>query len=225
MRTARSSLRVPLVTPVVVALRDPVVVFLLLAGFFDGISGNPIHSLLLFAAALALGWDRNARARDENAVAGSRPAHFDGGAVAAERSVPLATQERTSNAVLKAVGVTGVVVYALLVGGFARYSWPATIAVLVVGIGAIGIAWRGSLHPGGPQPAPLDPAGTVAWWSVIVAASLWELTSLFLQPNLSTDSYAHPTLSFLTDGALASHPGRSVALVAWLAFGWFLIER
>ncbi len=223
MGTARSSLRVRFVSPVVVALRDPVVVFLLLAGFFDGISGNPIHSLLLFAAALALGWDRNSRARvgDAPAAVGA----VGGGTVAAERSVPLAIEERASNAVLKVVAVTGVVVYALLVGGFARYSWPATFAVVVVGMGAIALAWRGSLNPGRPEPAPLDPAGAVAWWSVIVAASLWELTSLFLQPNLTTDSYAHPTLSFLTDGALASHMGRSIALIAWLAFGWFLIER
>src|SRR5207253_6069435 len=36
------------------AIRNPVVAILFLAGVFDGISGNPIHSILLFAVALVL---------------------------------------------------------------------------------------------------------------------------------------------------------------------------
>ena len=57
------------------------------------------------------------------------------------------------------------------------------------------------------------------------ALSLWELISLLLQPSLTTDSYAHPTISVLTDPVLASHPGRTIVLILWLAFGWFLLRQ
>jgi hypothetical protein len=46
-----------------------------------------------------------------------------------------------------------------------------------------------------------------------------------LQPSITTDSYAHPTISTLTDPVLAASPGRSLVLAAWLAFGWYLVER
>src|SRR6266496_2291023 len=48
---------------VVAVLGNPVVVILVLAGIFDGLSGNPIHSILLFAVAVALAWDGLARHR------------------------------------------------------------------------------------------------------------------------------------------------------------------
>ena len=60
---------------------------------------------------------------------------------------------------------------------------------------------------------------------MVVALGLFELTNLLLQPSLTTDSYAHPTLSVMTDPVLASHPGRSAVLFLWLALGWFLFRR
>jgi hypothetical protein len=64
-------------------------------------------------------------------------------------------------------------------------------------------------------------ADTVVW----AGASVWELTPLYLQPNLATDSNAHPTLSYLADPLLASVAGRSAVLFGWLAFGWYLARR
>jgi hypothetical protein len=58
-----------------------------------------------------------------------------------------------------------------------------------------------------------------------VAAGLWELSALVLQPDLDTTSSAHPTISALTDPLLTSHAGRSVALAVWVAVGWFLVRR
>src|SRR5947207_15565922 len=49
--------RVPAAAIVRAGGRDPVVVILVLAGFFDAISGNPIHGLVLGAAAAALAFD------------------------------------------------------------------------------------------------------------------------------------------------------------------------
>ena len=57
----------------------------------------------------------------------------------------------------------------------------------------------------------------MAWVSLFIALGLWELSALLLQPTLTTDSYAHPTISVLTDPVLATHLGRSIALFAWLA--------
>jgi hypothetical protein len=188
-------------------LRDPVVVFLLLAGFFDGISGNPIHSILLFSAAVALAWDATVGARTGRPAVMPRPA---AGATKGRPLTPLV--------------MLGALIYAAVVGSFGRYSWPATAAVVVPAAALIAVAWRGPVR-GGPGAPELDPAGATAWASAFVALSLWELANLFLQPTLTTDSYAHPTLSVLTDPIIASHPGRSIMLFAWLAFGWFLVGR
>ena len=68
-------------------------------------------------------------------------------------------------------------------------------------------------------------AGTLVWAVVLVFGCLWELAALLLQPSITTDSYAHPTISTLTDPVLASSPGRSLVLAAWLALGWYLVER
>jgi hypothetical protein len=60
---------------------------------------------------------------------------------------------------------------------------------------------------------------------VWAGAAVWELTALYLQPSLHTDSYAHPTLSVLANPVLHSVPGRAAVLFAWLAFGWYLARR
>src|SRR5207249_11957569 len=105
-----------------------------------------------------------------------------------------------------------------------RDSWPATVAVVVPGATVLALMFRGPLDQGRESPR-LHPVGVVAWLSVFVGLALWELTSLLLQPSLTTDSYAHPTLSVLSDPILATHPGRSLGLFLWLAFGWFLVQR
>ena len=159
--------------------------------------------MLLFSAALALAWD----------AVWPRPLAppLLPGAVAGSRQIVLAF-------------VAAAFVYAAFVGDFPRYSWQATVAVIVPGALALSIAWRGPLRPR-PIPGPVGPVGAIAWLSVFVALSLWELVQLLLQPNLITDSYAHPTISVLTDPALATHPGRSIALLVWLLVGGWLLAR
>ena len=90
--------------------------------------------------------------------------------------------------------------------------------------GVLLIAWRGNLNKSAGS-RKLDPIGALAWASVFVALAIWELTELLLQPSLRTDSYAHPTISVLTDPVLATHLGRSIVLSLWLALGWFLVQR
>ena len=114
--------------------------------------------------------------------------------------------------------------YALVVGSFSRFSWPATVPVVALGTAVVVVGWRGPRRLR-PVSGPLPVAGTALWGGVFVAACLWELSSLLQQPNLETGSYAHPTISTLTDPVLATMAGRAVVLAAWLGLGWFLVER
>jgi len=184
--------------------RAIVVGILLLAGIFDGLSGNAIHSILLFGAAASLIWDalRHRTAEPLDAAP--------------------ATARPRSGAAIAVVAVLGVLAYAIVVGGFARYSWPMTTSVVVPAILVLVVARPGAVRSR-PEPEKVGPVGIVAWSSVFLALALWELTSLLLQPTFTTDSYAHPTISVMTDPILASHVGRTVALVAWAALGWFLV--
>jgi len=121
-------------------------------------------------------------------------------------------------------GLAGGACYAAIVGSFSRYSWPATVGVIALGAAVVAVGWRGPLRRR-RDPGPLPPVGSTLWAGLLVAGGLWELVSLLLQPDLRTASYAHPTISALTDPLLASHAGRSAALAAWLAIGWFLAGR
>jgi len=179
-----------------------VIVILALAGLFDGLAGNPVHAVLLVGVALLL-WSGV--------------------------DLPVQVEERSEAAVVPDDGhplvvLVIAVVYAVAVGGFDRYSWPATLAVIVLGVVGLMMAFRTS-RTIGPDPGPIGRRGAVAWASVFVALGLWELTNLLLQPDLVTGSYAHPTLSTLLDPILALHTGRSALLFVWLVLGWYLVKR
>jgi len=140
----------------------------------------------------------------------------------ARQGEPLAARPRRR---LLAVGwLAGGALYVLVVGSFSRYSWPATVPVVGLGVAVIVAGWRGPRHPR-PAPARLPTAGLALWGLVLAAGCLWELSSLLQQPTLTTSSYAHPTISTLTDPALSTWAGRSIVLAGWLGLGWFLVER
>ncbi|HYA51885.1 MAG TPA: hypothetical protein VEG33_12000, partial [Streptosporangiaceae bacterium] len=113
---------------------------------------------------------------------------------------------------------------AVMIGSFSRYSWPATVPVAGLGAAVVAIGWR-SPRQARPTPAGPPAAGLALWGLAFVAGCLWELWSLLEQPNLATSSYAHPTISTLTDPMLSTWVGRSVVLAGWLGLGWFLVER
>ena len=187
---------------VAAVVHEPVVAIMLVAAFFDGISGNPIHALLLGGVAIVLGRD----------IALGEP------------NPPVSLVERggwvpPSWIVL---GLSGA--FAIVVGAFPRYSWPATAGVVAMSAAAIAVAWRGPLVAR-TVPGPLPRAGVIAWASVFVAGALWELAALLQQPSLTADSQQHPTISTLTDPALATHLGRTLIMFGWLAAGWFLIRQ
>jgi hypothetical protein len=180
-----------------------VIAVLVLAATFDLLSGDPVvHGLVLFAAAGALAWDAFAGRHGRAVPPGPRPE-------------VLAPSPRL---------VLGGIVYAVVVGSFARYSWPASISVLVPGGAGVAAAWRG-VWGRRPEERRPERAGVIAWVSLFVALSLWELTNLLLQRSLTEGSPDHPTFSVLMDPILSSHAGRSLFLALWLALGWFLLHR
>jgi hypothetical protein len=205
-------------------LRQPIVMILLLIAFFTTISGKPLDGFLMLTVATLLVWDA---ARLRLASPASRSPGFQAAParLAGPAGAPPARAHATWFRLLSYVPwVAGGLVYAGVVGSFKRYSWPATIAVVALGCLMVAIGWQGPVRR---RAALTGQALRRAWlWAVIlVAGGLWELSSLLQQPHLTTDSYAHPTISALTDPLLASHPGRSVALGAWLLIGWFLAGR
>jgi hypothetical protein len=191
-------------------LRAPVVWVLLAIAFFTSISGKPVDGVLMLIVAVGLAWDAGRRAlrHPETGEATARADRLPG--------------RRRRVAVIALLA--GAVVYAGVVGSFSRYSWPATAGIIGLGAVVVLIGWHGPARAR-PDGGRLPVAGTLAWLAVLVAGCLWELSALLQQPSLTTDSPAHPTISTLTDPLLATFPGRSVALLAWVAFGWYLVDR
>lgn len=206
-------------------VRQPIVAILILISFFTVLSGKPLDGLLLVTVAIALAWDAGLHSRQAAAKVLTEPATRAG--LPAEPPAPPGAwrlRSRPPRLRLVAVGSAAAVVYALTVGSFTRYSWPATAGVVSIGASVVVVGW------GGPTrqrqiPAKFTRIGAFTWGTLFLGASLWELTALLMQPSIETSSYAHPTISTLTDPLLASAPGRFIALLGWIALGAYLVER
>jgi hypothetical protein len=207
-------------------IRQPIVAILLLISFFTVISGKPLDGLLMVVVATALAWEAGTQAREARAAR----------ALATRDALPLAQADESPQQSAWRVrtgrprprhivlGIAAAIVYSLTVGSFTRYSWPATAGVVGLGAGVVLVGW------GGPTRARQIPGrfarrGVMIWGSLLVAGGLWELAALLEQPNIEQSSWAHPTISTLTDPLLSTSLGRSVALLGWIGLGTFLVER
>lgn len=212
-------------TAIWAGVREPVVLILLLIAYFTWISGKPLDGLLMLVVGVCLAWDtaRRAAQAGQQEVSQQEAGQMGGGpaGVAMRQGPPPVTAWRRRLLVLAWLAAA---LYVVLVGSFSRYSWPATVAVVGLGVAVVVTGWR-SPRDSRPAPVKLPATGLALWGLVLVAGCLWELSSLLEQPTLTTDSYAHPTISTLTDPVLSTWAGRSVILVAWLGLGWFLVER
>lgn len=212
--------------------RQPIVAILLLIAFFTIISGKPLDGLLLVMVATALAWDAGLSAREAAApreaalTAGLAPRPGPGSPEPAQAAPPSAWRLRTRRPRLRhlALGAGAAVVYSLTVGSFTRYSWPATAGVVGLGAGVVVVGWGGPVRQR-DSAQKLSRTGVIAWGSILVAGGLWELGALLGQPTFAQSSYAHPTISTLTNPLLHSSLGRSVALLGWIGLGAFLAER
>ena len=209
--------------------REPVVWILLAIAFFTSISGKPVDGVLMLIVAAGLAWDAGRRAMQGQPAAGG-PANgiADAGPAGSVAGLPESgAAQRTSGRrrlLVLATLLIGAAAYAGVMGSFIRYSWPATAGIIILGTVVVLIGWHGPLRRRQAR-GRLPAAGTLAWVVVLVFGGLWELAALLLQPSITTDSYAHPTISTLTDPVLATSPGRALVLAAWLALGWYLVER
>jgi hypothetical protein len=197
-----------------VGLRQPVVIVLLLIAFFSSISGKPLDGLLMLIVAAGLAWD--ARLRSGPAAATVR----GGAAFSSPRPSGRGRHRVLAGLALLTAGI----VYAVVVGSYIRFSWPATMFVAGLGVVVVAIGWHGPVRSR-PEAGPLPRTGAALWFGVLLAGGIWEIWNLSHQPSLDTDSYAHPTISALSDPLLASHPGRSLMLGVWLLLGWYLVRR
>jgi len=188
-----------------------------------------VDGVLMLIVAAGLAWDAGRRVRAGGPAAAGQAGRVPGDGPAgsvAGRAAPGAAS-RTSGRrrlLVLATLLIGAAAYAGVMGSFIRYSWPATAGIIVLGTVVVLIGWHGPLRRRQAR-GRLSAAGTLAWVVVLVFGGLWELAALLLQPSITTDSYAHPTISTLTDPVLATSPGRSLVLAAWLALGWYLVER
>ena len=186
---------------------DVRVVVLVLAGFFDGISDNWVHGLVLWTAGCVVGWEAS-----QERTGATPPA---------QPLLPRRATRRRSR-VTSAMLVVAALLFAVTVGSWHRYTWPMTAAIVLVAGAGLAVGWRGPLTA--PTTGVLDRVGSRLRVGLAVAAGLWELFALSQQPSLTQGSYAHPTLSVLMDSVLSTHAGRSLTLLAWLALGWYLLD-
>jgi hypothetical protein len=91
------------------------------------------------------------------------------------------------------------------------------VSTTLGGLAIFIVAWR---HRATPAPVQHDRGQLVAWTVWLAAVTGWELWALSMTPRSG-----HPTISSLINSAIETHPGRSVAVLAWLAFGWWLARR
>jgi hypothetical protein len=107
--------------------------------------------------------------------------------------------------------------YARVGGGLRPFSWPAMVATALGGLAILILAWRRGRSPASVRASR---EGLVAWTLWLVAVTGWELWALSMHPRST-----HPTISSLLDSVVETHPGRSVAVLAWLALGCWLARR
>ena len=217
------------------AVRDPVILVLLLIAFFSAISGKPLDGVLMLLVAAGLAWDARTRSRRllpagpaDGLPAGPADGLPAGPADDEPPSAPapddIAAPRRGIRLLVAVAAAAAGVSYAIIVGSFSRFSWPATAAVVSVGALVVLAGWQPPRRRR-PDGGPLPGTGVLLWGGVLVAGGLWELWSLFQQPAMDTTSYAHPTISALTDPVLAAQPGRALVLGGWLLLGWYLVRR
>lgn len=200
-------------------LRQPIVAILLLIALFTAVSGKPLDGFLMLAVATLLALDA-ARSRRQPASGDGNP----GASASMAANAPAGHRHSSRRLTVAVACLAAGALYCGVVGSFSRYSWPATMSVVALGCLMIAVGWQGPLASKEPLTGePLRRAWV--WAAVLVSGGLLELGSLLQQPHLTTDSFAHPTISALTDPVLTSFPGRSAILGGWLLTGWYLVGR
>ncbi|MQA84820.1 MAG: hypothetical protein GEV03_09400 [Streptosporangiales bacterium] len=127
---------------------------------------------------------------------------------------PVEVRRRPTRAILAGFGAAG---FAGVAGGFASFTWQATVCVM---LGGAVIVLLGMLRPQRRRLAPTPRRGALAWAILAVGFLGWEGSAL-----VTGSGPSHPSLSLLLDPVLEPHAVRSVAFLGWLLGGWMLVRR
>ena len=179
-------------------LREPTVLVLIVAGIVHIIRRNPFDIIVFFGTAAVIILDRLRRT----------PA-----------PVPAARIGLSGGR--RCVAVVGLVLYAVIAGGWQLNTWPMKAALIVPGLLSAALIAARRVED---TDAPRVERGWIGWLAIGVAIALWELTSFILQPNPIDSSYAHPTISAIVSLWLDGWPGRAIFLLLWSAAGLWLIR-
>ncbi len=127
-------------------------------------------------------------------------------------------------------GTVACLAYAVLVSVTHPFTWAADVATAVPLAVVTVVTIRSDLRAGrsgaqrsggvdGKRGRRLGRRWPV-WMAPILVVTGWELYCFVSLPRVE-----HPTLSSLIDLLDATRPGKTVAVVAWLGLGWFLVSR
>ncbi len=157
------------VTAILAGVREPVVVILLLIAFFTWISGKPLDGLLMLVAGVCLAGDTARRAhqagqQEASQQEASQAAGSRAGATGRQSPPTAAWRWRLLALAWLAAGA----LYVVLVGSFSRYSWPATVAVVALGVAVVVTGWRSRRSR--PAPVVKLPATGLALWGLVLVA-------------------------------------------------------
>jgi hypothetical protein len=179
-------------------LREPTVLVLTVAGIVHIIRRNPFDTILFFGTVAVIVLDRLRRV----------PAPGPPARIGSSRG-------------RRRVAAAGLVLYAVIAGGWQLNTWPMKVALVVPGLLSAALITARRVEDAG---APRVGRGWIGWVAIGVAIALWELTSFILQPNPIDSSYAHPTISAIVSLWLDGWAGRTIFLLFWSAAGWWLIR-
>ncbi|MGH9016394.1 MAG: hypothetical protein ACRDY1_01480 [Acidimicrobiales bacterium] len=127
-------------------------------------------------------------------------------------------------AFLAIVGVTGATAasftHAFTTGADVATALPVAAGALALVVRMAGRRGATASVPAGPEEHRPTARDQMVWATLAGAAAAWEIASYVGMPRT-----AHPTLSSLIDILDSTRPGKAAAFAAWLALGWWLIER
>ncbi len=126
------------------SLAHPVVLTFLVAAYFSYVTGDTVRAGYLLAVGLALSWDQARRHGPRRSPAGGRAGP---GAGQVDPAVPaqIAFSGESADhrrAVMRRwllPAVAAGLAYSVLVGSLQRYSWPATVAVIIPAAAGTGL--------------------------------------------------------------------------------------
>jgi len=113
--------------------------------------------------------------------------------------------------------IAAVLGYAWAGGGLRSFSWSAIVSTSLGGLAVLALAWQRNARTATTR---VSREGFLTWTTWLAAATGWELWALSEHPRAT-----HPTISSLINIVTETHPGRSVALLAWLALGRWLASE